>query len=289
MILNILHLMAPILIAALGGLLTERAGILNIALEGLMLIGAFTAVIVSGSTSSSLIGTVAAAAAASSMAYLFALVGIRLKANIFIAGLAVNLLASGGITFISGKLFSTRGVIRFPDLPMPWRITLASGSYLSIAVPLALGLVPLVWFLLYATPFGLRLRAAGYNEQVLRSRGGSPERIRIIAITLSGTACGTAGALLSLRLGAYVPGVSAGRGWIALVAIFLGRKHPLGVFLAALFFALADALAGSAQGISWLPPTLMIAFPYAVTFIALAAGSAVLAHRKRQTAARQKF
>lgn len=274
MILNTLDLMAPVLIAALGGLLTERAGILNIALEGLLLTGAFTAVVVAGATGSAAAGIAAALAAAGLFALLFAYTGIRLGANIFIAGLAVNLLSSGIITFISGRLFSTRGVIRFENLPRLERIPLPGGETITIGVPLALVLVPLTWYLLYVTPFGLRLRAAGYNQHVLRGRGVSPERIRVLAITLSGIACGLAGALLSLRLGAFVPGISAGRGWIALVAIFLGRKHPGGIFLAAFFFALADSLAGNAQGLSWLPPTLMLAFPYLVTFIALVAGSA---------------
>jgi simple sugar transport system permease protein len=274
MIFNTLDLMAPVLIAALGGLLTERAGILNIALEGLMLTGAFTAVVVAGMTGSISAGISAALAAAGIFALLFAFVGIRLKANIFIAGLAVNLLASGIITFISGKLFSTRGVIRFADFPRLERIHLPGGAALTIAVPAALILVPLFWYLLYVTPFGLRLRAAGYNQHVLRSRGVEPEKVQILAVIFSGLACGLAGALLSLRLGAFVPGVTAGRGWIALVAIFLGRKHPGGILLATFFFALADSLAGNAQGLAWLPPTLMLAFPYLITFLALVAGSA---------------
>jgi general nucleoside transport system permease protein len=266
--------MAPILLAALGGLLTERAGILNIALEGLMLTGAFTAVVISGLTGNLYLGILGAVAAGVLAGALFSFVAIHLKGNIFITGLAINLLASGLITFLSGLLFSNRGVLRFPEAPLIPRIDLPLVGPVSGAVLPVLLLVPAVWWLLYRTPFGLRVRGAGYAPQVLRSRGVNADWVRIITIMLSGAACGLAGSLLSLRLGAYVPGLSAGRGWIALVAIYLGGKKPAGILIATLFFALADAFAGIAQGAEGISPSLLFALPYFITFLALVAGSA---------------
>lgn len=267
--------MAPILLAALGGLLTERAGILNIALEGMMLTGAFTAVVVSGLTGNLYLGMAGALIAGVLAAGLFSLLAIRLRGNMFIIGLAVNLLASGLITFLSGLLFQNRGVLRFPGAPLIPRPVIPLIGPVSAAVFPVLLAVPFTAWLLYRTAFGLRVRGAGYDPEVLRSRGVNAEAIRTCTILFSGAACGVAGSLLSLRLGAYVPGLSAGRGWIALVAIYLGGKKPLGILLATLFFALVDVLAGIAQGTEGIPPSLLFALPYFITFLALVAGSAV--------------
>lgn len=272
--------MAPILIAALGGLISERAGVLNIALEGLMLTGAFAAALAAGLSGSLFAGFLAGVLGAMLLAGLFAAVSIRLQANIFISGLAINLLSTGLISLLSGRLFSTRGVIRFENFPQLVRLEWGDSASISLAVPLSLLILFVVRFFLYKSPTGLRIRAAGYNSEVLRSRGVSPQRVKSLAVLLSGAACGIAGALLALRLEAFVPGLTAGRGWIALVAVFLGRKKPLGVLLATACFALADAAAGSAQGLSWLPPEIMFAFPYLITFLALLSASAFSADKE---------
>jgi simple sugar transport system permease protein len=277
---SIFDLMAPVLIAALGGVITERAGILNIALEGLMLIGAFTAIVVAGFSGSIILGLLAAATASAGAAAVFGFFSVRLQANIFIAGLAVNLLATGLVTFLSGQFFSTRGVIRIANMPSLPHIPFPTGGTITPAPLVGLLLVPLLIYLLNQTPFGLRVRAAGIDPEVLKGRGVAPGSVQFQAITLSGLFCGLAGAFLSLRLEAFVPGITAGKGWIALVAVFLGRKSPVGILLASWLFAFADAVAGNAQGLSWLPPTLMLAFPYLITFLVLIGASALMSRRK---------
>ncbi len=271
MIDSILGIATPVIIAALGGLLTERAGVLNIGLEGLMLIGAFASVTVAGTTGSFFAGVFTGIFASSLLAFLFAVVSLKLRANIFIAGLAVNLFAAGFSALVSKAVFQTKGVLEFVSFP----------ETLPIFTPAALLLVPLTGYLLFRSPAGLRIRAAGMGEDALFVRGVSPQRIRIWVLTISGTACGLAGAAVALPLGAYVPHVTGGRGWIALVAIFLGSKRPAGVLAASLLFSAAQWLSYAAQGTGILPSSLLLAAPFLITFIGMIIFS-VSAHRRRR-------
>jgi general nucleoside transport system permease protein len=269
MIESILGIATPVIIAALGGLLTERAGVLNIGLEGLMLIGAFASVSVAGTTDSFFAGLAAGILASSLLAFLFAAVSLKLRANIFIAGLAVNLFAAGLSALISKALFHTKGVVEFSSFP----------EAIPLFTPAALLLVPLTGYLLFHRPAGLRIRAAGLGEDALFVRGVSPERIRVGVLTLSGTACGFAGAAVALPLGAYVPHLTGGRGWIALVVIFLGSKRPAGVLAASLLFSSAQWLSYTAQGTGILPSSLLLAAPFLITFIGMILFS-VFTHRR---------
>jgi len=272
-------IMAPFLIAALGGLFTERAGVLNIALEGQMLIGAFAAAAVTGSSGSILGGLAAAVAVSGLTAYLYAALTLRLKANIFITGLAVNLFAAGAANVASQIFFHTKGVVRFDSFPALAKFSLPLLSRLpfigqlftqqSLFVYLSWLLVPLSAWLLYRTPFGLHVRAAGFNETALYARGISGQRVRELSVAISGVACGLAGAFLAFNLGAYVPNISSGRGWIALVAIFLGYKRPGGILLVSFLFAAAELVAQNAQGAANLPASLLLAFPFFITFVGM--------------------
>ncbi len=280
MIHSIIDMATPFLIAALGGLFTERSGVLNIALEGLMLIGAFTAAMVAGITGSILAATAAATAATAVTAFLFAAGSLRLQANIFITGLAVNLFAGGITALTSVLLFDTKGVIEFssfPELPsytipLISRIPVAGAVFTdhSPFVYLSWLLVPIAALMLKHTPFGLRVRSAGLNPRALYARGVVPDRIRELTIMISGIACGLAGASLSLDLGSYVPQITAGRGWIALVAIYLGGKRPAGILPVALLFAAAEYISYTAQGSQTvLPATLLLGFPFIITFFGM--------------------
>jgi len=292
MIYNALEIMTPLLIAGLGGLFTELAGVLNIALEGLMLAGAFAAIVGTAATGSLLAGIISGVGAATLLAALYAYFTTRLRANIFIAGLAVNLFSAGVIPFISTGLYGTKGVLKFdavgqiPHLfgDVQGHIPILHDIFFghNVTVYLALLLVFLVYLILYRTPFGLRLRALGKNEELLTSRGLRPERYRVYAILISGVACGLAGSALSLRLGVYLPNITAGRGWIALVTIYLGYRHPLGILLAAFFFAVMESLAGAAQGLIHIPGTVLLGVPYAVTVIAMVIYSIVRHNRLRR-------
>jgi simple sugar transport system permease protein len=286
---SVIDMSAPFLIAALGGLFTERAGVLNIALEGLMLIGAFTAAMVAG-TSGSITAAVAAAAAASALiAFLFAAGSLRMQANIFITGLAVNLFAGGLTALVSVLLFDTKGVVEFADfpelaslsLPLISRIPVIGAAFSdhSPFVYLSWLMVPAAAVVLHRTPFGLRVRTAGLGPQTLYARGVSSDRIRERTIVLSGIACGIAGASLSLELGSYVPHITAGRGWIALVAIYLGGKRPAGILPVALLFAAAEYVSYTAQGIQAVPSSLLLGFPFLITFLGMVVYS-VYQHRR---------
>jgi len=248
----------PVLFAAIGGLFTALAGTLNIALEGLMLIGAFSSLAVyyfSGSAAAAIASAIITAAA---LSVLHSFVFFKLRANLFISGLAINLFSASFCTLLSEKIFKTKGVI-------------AAASNLQLlnqSIFLALFILILTWVLIYKTPFGYRLRACEKNSISLLSLGIKPEKYQVIAIILSGVFCGIGGSFLSLNLGAYVPGMSAGRGWIALAVIFLGMRRPFGILAASLAFALAETFSIYAQGFWSLPADFILAFPYICTLAA---------------------
>jgi simple sugar transport system permease protein len=270
MIGNALELAVPLMLAGLGGLLSERAGVLNIGLEGMLLVGAFAGIAGANAAGSLVVGFAAGGAAGLLLAAVLAVACLRLEANIFVAGLATNLLAAGIVPYVSELIYGTRGVVRLRGAgEVPELFTLGLPFYLALVVALV------VWVVVYHTSFGLRLRAAGENPDALAARGVRSGSYQLAAILLSGLLAGVAGAEVAIRLGVYVPNISAGRGWIALVAVFLGYRHPGGVVLAAVFFALFEALAGSAQGFVNVPGTVLVGLPYLVTVIAMVVYSAV--------------
>jgi simple sugar transport system permease protein len=275
---NTVGIMTPFLLAATGGLFTELAGMLNIALEGLMLIGAFFSVVFAGLTGSLLAGMALGILSAMLAALLFGLISLNLKANVFIAGLATNLLASGLTVVLAFQMFKNKGVVRFelgrlPVLAIPalQRIPLAGDLllghnvlvYLSWLIVLAAALV------IYRTPFGLRLRGTGLNAATIASLGLRPRAYQMSGILISGFTCGLAGAVLTLNLAAFVPNITSGRGWIALVAIYLGNKTPWGILAASFVFGLAEAFSNYAQGAIKVPADFILAFPYAITVLAM--------------------
>jgi len=271
-------IMTPLLFAATGGLFTELAGKLNIALEGLLLTGAFFAVLAVHYTGSLAAGLVAAILASLVLSALLAFASLKLRSNVFIAGLAVNLLAGGLTVVLSQHFFNTRGVVilrEFRPLPVvniplveniPIAGELLSGH--SVYVYAAWLLLLVSWVAIFKTPFGYRLRACGRHSDALVSLGIKPDTYRWAAFFVSGLFCGIGGSLLSLHLGVFVPGMTAGRGWIALVVIFLGVRRPLGLLVAAFVFGLAEALSNYAQGFD-VPADFVLAMPYLLTLLAM--------------------
>jgi len=205
---------------------------------------------------------------------MFSIACIELRANIFIAGLATNLLAVGTVPYLSELVYDTKGVVRLDEAR---RVPELLG--MSVTLYIALLAAVVVWALIYHTPFGLRLRAAGDAPPALEARGVSASRYQRAAMLLSGLLAGAAGAEIAIRLGVYLPNVSAGRGWIALVAVFLGYRHPVGVVIAAVVFAFFEVLAGSAQGFLEIPGTVLLGLPYLVTVIAMVVYSALRRRR----------
>ncbi len=264
MISAILGSATPLILAALGGLLTERAGILNIALEGMILGSAFAAVIVGGMTGSLAMAVLAALAAGVLAALLFNLGTFTLKGNPFITGLGINVLVPALTASVSQSLYGNQGIIRPAGLS-----GIARTGGVDIFIPLAFLLAVILQIIFYRTRKGLVIRSCGEQEDLLRARGIKPVSIKKQMVIYSGLFSGLAGAALSLNLGVYVPGMSAGKGWIALVAIYLGYRKVPGVVAACILFSLAEWGANRAQGFLGLPPTLILSFPYFMTLAAL--------------------
>jgi len=263
-------IMIPILYAALGGLFPALAGILNIALEGLLLAGAFSSLAVFHLTGNIALSVTAAIFAAMSLSAIHVFTSFKLRANIFISGLAVNLFSTGLCTVLSGKLFNTRGVVAFQnDSKIPSYLAYWYLFFLIILLIIA-------WLAVNKTPFGVRLRSCEKNSEALASLGIDPQFYRIIALFISGVTCGIGGSFLSLKIGAFVPGISAGKGWIALVVVFLGGRKPLGIFAAAFVFGITEAFSNHAQGIWNIPTDFILAFPYICTFMVFVIVSATL-------------
>ena len=269
----------PILLAALGGAICQKAGVFNIALEGLMLTGAFAAVAGSYLFGSSLLGVLTAVVAAALLAALMALFTVTLGGDEIVTGIAINLLATGLTVFLLRSLFGVRGAFQDPaivglekiDLPVlstiPVLGPLLSGH--SWIVYLSLLLVVLVQLLLYRHRIGLRLRGVGENPEAAKTLGIRVETLRFGALVVSGILCGLAGAQLSLgSVTLFVENMSAGRGWMAVVAVMLGQGHPVGVFAASLVFGFTDSLGFRLQGLR-LPSQLTETTPYLVTLMSL--------------------
>ena len=282
-------IMTPLLLASMGGLFTELSGMLNIALEGLLLMGAFCSIIFSYYTASMILGTLLGIVCTMILSAILASVTLNLKANVFITGLAVNLFASGMTVVLSFALFANKGVVVFdniPPLPLLGTPELAKIPILgdifighSAFVYLSWLLLALCYFVLYRTPFGFRIRATGLHPEALSSLGMRPNRYRFTSFLISGFTCGLGGALLTLNLGAFVPNITAGKGWIALVVIFLGNKKPIGLLIAAFIFGLADAFSNYAQGALNIPSDFILAIPYIFTLLAMI-GSSIYTKKK---------
>jgi simple sugar transport system permease protein len=273
----------PLVLASMGGLFTEMAGMLNIGLEGLMTAGAFFGVAAASASHNLLVGLACGMAASTLIALVYGIITIKLEANEFVTGLATNLLVAGLVVVLSQQFFGTKSVVSFhlPALPLLFpqslsRIPIVGALFFghNLLTYLAWLSAPISWFILRRTALGMRIRATGANPKVVRAAGFSPEFYKLISVGISGLACGLAGADLSLNLSAYVPNIVSGRGWIALVAIYLGRRKPSAIFLACFVFAAADSFSNYAQGFWALPSDFILAIPYIVTLVALIVGSA---------------
>ncbi|PJE38648.1 ABC transporter permease [Pseudooceanicola lipolyticus] len=272
-------LTTPILLAAIGGLVNRQAGIVNIALEGKMLIGAFVAVLVSSATGSWLVATVSAALVGMVIGYAFSLSITRLGANMIIAGLGLNVLAAGAIGFIMSIAYGSSGTLRLPDVALLPNVLPESivavplvGPMLADLDPLtlfAVGSIAVLPFFLGATRFGLWIRATGNASSVVRSVGLNPKLVQEAATAFAGFFAGIAGAQLALAsIGIFNEGLTAGRGFIALAAFYFGRDRPWQTAAACLLFGLLDAAQIRMQTVG-LPPRLIGALPYLMVLVAL--------------------
>jgi len=272
MVPSILMMVAPILIAALGGLVSERSGVVNIALEGLMGIGAFSAatvhVLLEKSTDMSVwIALAVAMAAGLVISSIHALASVSLNADQVISGTGINLLATGGTVFLCEIIFHQERTEPFELGMMPGPGGVYPTAYIAIAVLL------IVWYLLYRRPWGFRLRACGEHPQAAASAGIDVKRTRWIAVLISGALAGLAGASLVLtETIQYTMYTINGAGFIALAAVSFGRWTPKGVGGASLLFGSAVALAIYMVNITvlrFLPPEFFSILPYVITLVTL--------------------
>ena len=268
LVFSTIRLSTPLILAALGGMFSERSGVINIALEGIMLAGAFTAAAVTFSSGSPWIGLMAAISAGVLVALVHAIACIRYKADQVVVGTAINILMIGLPGFLSGALFLSSGST--PQIPIEHLIPRAP-------IVMAFAFVPLAWYVLYRTPFGLRLRAVGENPEAADAAGVDVARMRYSGVLLSGVLAALGGAYLSIgQSSLFTRNMTSGRGFIALAALIFGKWRPLQTMLACLFFGLTEAITIQMQGVVKLPsgediPVQFIQMvPYVLTIVVLA-------------------
>jgi simple sugar transport system permease protein len=285
----------PVLFASLGGLLSDLVGSLNVALEGMMLIGALTAVIVSA-YAPWYVGVLAGLAVGGLLGALMALFHLRFKADVILVGFAVNIVAAGGtVTALNYATGGDKGTsINLPSKAVPSLdlsfldaipgigpvlTQMFSGhSYLTW---LAVFLVFAIWYFLYRTPEGLRFRAVGEYPAAAEAAGISPNRLRTYGLVASGALAGLGGAQLAMfNFVGFTRDMTAGRGFIALGAVLLGRRHPVGTAIAAVLFGAFEALSIALPGIlPRVPGEVIHTIPFVVTVLAL-----MLSSKRRVTA-----
>jgi len=266
-----LRIATPYLFAAAGGIISERAGIIALTLEGFMLTGAFCAALGSYYTGSPWVGILGGAAGGLLAALLHALATIRYRADQVVVGIAMNLLAVGVTRFFLRLAFDSSS--NSPRVPGFGGGQVGNGVFSSLANPLVwfgiLCMVAVGW-ILYRTPFGLRVRASGEKPDAALSVGVSVRRVRWLAVALSGASAALAGAYLALDQHQFTDGMTAGRGFIALAAVIFGKWDPKRVTIACVLFAAAETMQIRLQSLQLVPSQFVEMIPYVLTIVALA-------------------
>lgn len=280
----VVRMTTPLLLAALGSILAERSGVVTFSMEAMMLLGSVGAIIGSGLTGSAWLGLCVAMLFGALVGLIYAVWAVSIGANQIVTSVALNLGALGlssilyVMTFAPAKGEVIEKVVQVPSLPV-WKIPLLGdipiiGTVFFNQVPLVYFgylLIPIIWFVLYKTTWGLKVRAVGEHPHAADTVGISVIGVRYISVVISGIMSGLAGAFLSIgMLNTFQEGMSAGRGFIAYTAIVFGKWEPLGVALGTVLFGAADALQLRLQAMNLaIPYQFMVAFPYLVTFITL--------------------
>jgi len=285
LIFSALRLSTPLIFAALGGLFSERSGVINIALEGLMLMGAFTAAVMTYELNNPFLGLLCGVIAGGALAFVYAVATIKFEADQVVAGMAINFLMFGLPALISGSVYDSTGstpqLLISQQLPSLGKLLHLENvpilPSVNFATFLALLLVPIIYYVLYKTPFGLRLRAVGENPAAADAAGVNVIKLRYTAVIISGFLAAAGGAYLSIgQSSLFTRNMTAGRGFIALAALILAKWRPVPVLLACLFFGFMEALTNAIQGVVKLPsgediPIQFIQMiPYVLTIIVLA-------------------
>ena len=288
---NTLRTATPVVLCALGCLMTQQVGIMNIGVDGMMLMGAFFAVLGSYLFGSWAMGLVFATVLGVLLGLFYYVFSIKFKSDEFIIGVALNILAGGLTVFLLRTLvgvkgsFSGPGIVPLPTVRIPWLESvpvlgpLLSGNTLLVYISWLL--VLLCWLLLYKTPLGFHLRASGEAPEALRAAGKSPERMKRLASVLCGVLASLSGAHLSLGyLTMFSENMSASRGYVAVACVIFGGGNPPRVFLAALLFGFIDALGMRLQ--KYIPSDITSMAPYVVTVVMMVV---VVLFKRRKPAA----
>ena len=289
-----LRIAAPLILAALAGLCAERAGVVDIGLEGKMLAAAFAAASSAAITCSPWAGLLAGILTSVLLAVLHGYVSINQRGNQIVSGMAINIMVAGLAPTLANAWFSRGGQTpllpndaRFTEITLPFADALSDVPLLgaiysdllsghNLLTYLAFVAVPVVAWMLYKTRFGLRLRAVGENPEAVDTAGISVALLRYQAMIIAGVLCGISGSALSTALGAgFIRDMSAGKGFLALAAMIFGKWKPVPTLLACLLFAFVDALQGRLQGVSFplvgeIPVQFTIMLPYVLTVVILA-------------------
>lgn len=274
-----IRIATPLLLAALGELVAERGGVYNMGLEGMMLMGAFTGYLAAYASGSLWIGVAAAGFTGALMAFVFAVMVITLKVEQIVTGLAVNLLGAGLSTYWLRAAFAGDGqtptIPFFSNAPIPYLSELPYvGPVLfdqKLLTYFAFFMVPAVWFFLYRTRYGLILRCAGDNPKALDVKGVAVAPVQYAAVVFGGLMAGLGGAFLSVGSAArFVPDMTNGRGWLAIIIVIAGLWRPWSILVATLVFSFLDALQLQIQGIGIaIPYQLLLMMPYVAAIVAL--------------------
>lgn len=274
-----LRVATPLLLGTLGELFAERSGVLNLGIEGTMFFGAFVGFVVGSATGSLWAGVLAAVIAGVLSGLLMAFFAVRLGVNQHVSGLGITLLLTGLSLFAFRLIFGERQVLPsiqpFEQVSPFGQMPILGPIFDQYALTyLALAMVPVVWWLIYRTTFGLNVRAVGENPEAADAAGVNVFLTRTIALAIAGGLMGAGGSFLSLaQLGAFSFGIIAGRGWVCIALIVFGNWDPIKVLWGALLFGSAFALQLRLQAAGLnLPYEAFLALPYVITILALAVG-----------------
>ncbi len=275
-----IRLATPIMLAALGGAICNRAGVLNLALEAKMLLGAFIGITFAYFAGNTYIGIATAVVAGGALGALFAFLYLRYEVNLIILALAINLLMLEITVYFMRVLFGNVGswsdpsIQRLPEITLPyiedipyWGQVFSGHNFI----------VYFSWFaciagsiILFWMKFGRHIRATGENKEAAQTVGINVNWVQVSALIIAGMLCGLAGAFLSVgHLTLFTRNMSNGRGWVAVVAATFAFNHPIGVIFTSLFFGFTEAFAVRVQAVSDLPPNLVQLIPQFATLLAL--------------------
>lgn len=275
-----IRLATPIILAALGGALCNRAGVLNLALEGKMLLGSFVGIVAAFYFGNTSLGILAAVLSGGLLGLIFAFLYLRYDVNLIILALAINLLILEITVYFMRVFFGNVGSWSDPSIQRLPDIALPIIQDIPVLGPILSGyniIVYFSWFacligfvILFWTRFGRHTRAVGVNKEAAETVGISVTRVQVAALVIAGMLCALGGAFLSVgHLTLFTRNMTNGRGWTAVVAAIFGFNHPIGVFFSGLFFGFTEAFAVRVQNVSDLPPNLVQMLPQFATLLAL--------------------